>query len=126
MKLRCMERSIKKVDSTTVVASMIPARDKMYEIIDNCTRIETIHFLTPTGRIRTLDGMKEVDNMDYHDIKPDYPIDCMHLEYSKFSLKYDCRDTMYYDNWEWVFKFKKKVNEEKQLEIVNDIIDIIA
>lgn len=121
-----MERRIKRVDSDTVVASMIPARDKMYEIVDNCTRIEKIHFLTPTGGIQTLDGMKEVYNMDYQNIKnSNYPIDCMHLEYSKFSLKYNVGEKEYYDKWEWVFKFKKKVDEEKQIEKVNNIIDII-
>ena len=96
--------------------------------IYKCDEVEKLTFISPDGRILTLEEMREERNIEYNNIKPTYPIGTLSLQFPDFHLTYgDEHETEYFDKWEWVFDFEQSaVETEDQIDRVNQIIDVIA
>ena len=121
-----MERKIRVYDDNTILASKIPTRPKMYELMDNSTSINQVVFLTPLGERKTLDEMKDEYNMQYKDIRSaNYPIESFSLEYSEFTLYYNAESNGFFDKWVWRFDFTGNNDVDNKLEKVNNILDVI-
>ena len=121
-----MERKIRVYDDNTILASKIPTRPKMYELMDNSTSINQVVFLTPLGERKTLDEMKDEYNMQYKDIRSaTYPIESFSLEYSEFTLYYNAESNGFFDKWVWRFEFTGNNDVDNKLEKVNNILDVI-
>lgn len=121
-----MERKITAVDDNTILASNIPTRTNMYELIDNSTSIKQVVFLTPLGEHKTLDEITDEDNMQYKDIRSaNYPVENFSLEYPEFHLSYNVEGEVCFEKWEWKFTFEDNNDVDSQIETVNNILDVI-
>lgn len=132
-----MERKIQRISENKVAVSKIPSRPSMYEIIDMCVGSENVYeneaverltFLSPSGDVLSLEEMREQRNIVYDNIRPNYPINTLSLDFLDFHLTYgDEHENEYFDKWEFVFDFEQSsVEKEQQMDRVNQIIDVIA
>jgi len=116
-----MGREMEIYNDNTILASKMPTRPKMYELMDNSTSINQVVFLTPLGERKTLDEMKDEYNMRYKDIRSaTYPIESFSLEYPDFHLLYNVES----HKWAWSFNFTGNNDVDNRTEKVNNILDV--
>lgn len=119
-----MVEKLEVKNKNEIIVQQIPVRPSMYNLIDKSQQIKSLHLLMPYGESKSLERVREEDNISYEDIaNAPYPIEKLEIVFPDVIVNYNVNGNNFKN--EWVFSFTTEREKEEQIKRVKELIKII-